>query len=473
MKKFILLNLMLASLQIFAQYSTPGNYQSYHFDELVAISNGAVTSSDGHFYFNEAITISATDTLIIDLDAQLFIHEGLLWTIEGILKCEIPNAFSISKVLGEGNFEGIRIDNSDETVLKKLIISGCGGMKLIESDIVIQNCDFSYFGQEYSTGAIDIFQSNPIIRDCSFSYCEGPAIASGANSFSSPQIINNVLTSNVTSNSNTPQINLGISNGIDPIVIDSNHVYGEYDMAGGIAVANFIGASMSAQITHNEITDNRYGIAVLGGNNSGFISYNILVGNNIQNDPMLGGSGINLNGELSTNYILHHNIIVDHLWGITIQGNAQPNLGDGSEDSPGHNQLYNNGNNGIIYALYNNTPVAIMAMDNFWGTATLEETEEVIFHKVDDLSLGQVFFDPIWTPVGITEMQEEISIYPNPAKDFIVWQGSTTDLKVLDISGKVVWEGRVEQAEKIKVDEWKSGVYFLKADNQVLKLMVR
>jgi hypothetical protein len=244
-------------------------------------------------------------------------------------------------------------------------------------------------------------------------------------------------------------------------------------MAGGIAVANFIGAAMSAQITHNEIADNRYGIAVLGGNNTGLISYNTLVGNNIQNNPMLGGSGINLNGELSTSYILHHNVIVDNLWGITIQGNAQPNLGDGSEDSPGHNQLYNNGNSGVDYALYNNTPGDIMAMDNFWGTANLEETEDVIFHKTDDLSLGQVFFDPIWTPVGITEIQDDIRIYPNPAQDFIVWMGSPTNLKILDSSGRVVWEGRVEQAAKIELEEWNSGVYFLQSDDEVSKLIVR
>jgi len=473
MKKFILPLVMLISLQLSAQFSTPGTNGSYTLNDLVDISDGAVSMESGQYFFNEEIVISLTDTLIINTDGQLNIHEGLLWTIEGVLTIDAPANFSISHVSGEGNFEGIRFDNSSESYLNNVWISYGGGVKLVESNIEIRNCTFEFFNTAYSTGAVDLYHSNPLIRDCTFSNNEGPAVASGANGASSPQIINNVLNYNVSGNANTPQINLGPSADLSPIVIDSNHIYGQYDMAGGIALSTLVGGNINAYVRYNEVSFNRYGIAMIGSNITGEISYNHIEGNNIQNEPNLGGSGLNFYGGNTNNMIVHHNTIVDNLWGVTIQLNAQPNLGDGTEESPGHNQLFNNGNGGTTYALYNNSPGDIYAMNNFWGTANLEETEDVIYHKVDESDLGEVFFDPIWTPVGLEELQQEkISFYPNPAQDYIVWESSDSNIEIIDISGKIIWEGLVSKNQKIdlKVD---AGVYFLKNAKQVSKFVVQ
>lgn len=473
MKKFILALLMLISLNLLAQYSTPGTNESYTLDDLVNISDGAVSMESGQYFFNEDILISSTDTLMINIDGQLKIHEGLLWTIEGVLKIDAPSNFSINNVIGEGNFEGIRFDNSSESYLINVWISYGGGVKLVESNMEIRNCTFEYFNTAYSTGAVDLYHSNPLIRDCTFSNNEGPAIASGANGASSPQIINNMLNDNVSGNANTPQINLGPSDNLSPIVIDSNQIYGQYDMAGGIALSTLVGGNINAYVRYNEVSFNRYGIAMIGSNISGEISHNYIEGNNIQNDPMLGGSGLNFYGGNTNAMIVHHNIIVDNLWGVTIQLNAQPNLGDGSEESPGHNQLYNNGNGGITYALYNNSPEDIYAMNNFWGTANLDETEEVIYHQVDDSDLGEVFFDPIWTPVGLEEpQQEKISFYPNPTQDYLIWEGTGANIEILDMSGKIIWEGLVSKNQKIDLD-LESGVYFLKNASQNSKFVVR
>lgn len=473
MKKFILPLVMLISLNLSAQYSTPGNNGSYTLDDLVALSNGAVSMDSDQYFFNEDILISATDTLVINQDGQLNIHEGLLWTIEGVLKANVPDSFSINNVFGEGNFEGIRFDNSSASFLKNLWISYGGGVKLVESDLEIHHCTFEYFNAEYSTGAVNLYLSNPLIRDCTFSNNEGPAISSGANGASSPQIINNILTYNVSGNANTPQINLGPSAEETPIIIDSNNIYGLYDMAGGIALSTLAGGSINAYVRYNVVSYNRYGIAMIGSNISGEISYNHIEGNNIQNEPNLGGSGLNFYGGSTNNMIAHHNHIIDNLWGVTIQLNAQPNLGDGSEESPGHNQLFNNENGGTTYALYNNTPEDIFAMNNFWGTASLEQTEDVIFHMIDDEELGEVFFSPIWTPVGIEETQQEkLSFYPNPAQDFLIWEGTKTNIEIIDINGKVVWEGLVVNSERIHL-EIESGVYFLKTFEQVSKLVVQ
>jgi len=473
MKKYILPLLMLMSIQLWAQYSTPGNNGSYTLSDLVDMSDGAITTDSDQYYFNEDITLSVSDTLLIEEDITLQIGAGLLWTVEGVLKIDAPNMVFIQNKTSEDHFLGIRFDNSSSSYLRNVSFSNGGGIRLVESSMQIINCSIDNFNTEYSTGAINLFQSNPLIRDCTISNCAGPAIASGANSASSPQIINNVINFNVTENGNTPQINLGTSDGISPIVIDSNQVNGQYDNAGGIAVATLAGGDINAYVRYNEVSDNRYGIAFIDSNISGEVSYNYIDGNNIQNNPMLGGSGLNFQGGNTNNLIVHHNIIIDNLWGVTIQSSAQPNFGDGTDESPGHNQIYDNGNSGVTYALYNNTPDNIMAMNNYWGTETLEQTEDVIFHQVDDGSLGLVFFDPIWFSVGLSEIQKDpISFYPNPTQDDIIWNSMETTIEIIDINGKVIWEGLVSKNQKIDL-EVESGVYFLKNGDQVSKFVVR
>ncbi|NOR87928.1 MAG: hypothetical protein GQ527_09985, partial [Bacteroidales bacterium] len=370
MKKNILLVsliIFLSSSNLFSQWVSPGNNSSYTLDELVAVSGGVVTLEAGTYHFNAALTLSESDTINIFNDGLLIIHENILWTVEGVLIIDPPSLFQIQKPTDENNFQGIRFDNSSASNINKVMMTGCGGVKLVDSDLEIKNCDFSYFGQEYTTAAVDLFHSNPLIRDCSFISNAGPAIASGANGESSPQIINNILSFNVTSNSNTPQINLGTSDGLQAILIDSNHVYGQYDMAGGIAISNLVGGSASVVVTNNDITLNRYGIAMIGTNITSVISHNSIVQNDIQGDPMLGGSGINFYGDETNISTVSYNHISRNLWGVTIQLNAQPNLGDDSGLSPGHNIIILNENSFQIYGLYNNTPGDIMALNNFWG----------------------------------------------------------------------------------------------------------
>lgn len=461
MKKIFVLFICLISIQVIAQYSTPGNYNSYTLEDLVTISDGAVTQDALSFNFTENITISASDTLSILNPDLLFIYEGVLWTIEGVLIIDAAPYFEVSTPNGIGYFEGMRFDNSSASMIKHLMMSNCGGIKLVDSDIEINTCWFNNFSQDNSTAAIDLFHSNPIIRNCDISDCEGPAIGSGANASSSPQIINNIIEFNVTSNGNYPQINLGTSDGFIPIIIDSNVIIGQYEMSGGIALSTLAGGNINAVVTNNEVRDNRYGMAMIGSNINAEISHNIIIGNNIQNDPMLGGSGLNFYGGETNNCIASHNIIMDNLWGITIQLNAQPNLGDGSPESPGHNQFYDNGNGGEIYALYNNTPGNIMALNNFWATTSLDEAEDFIFHINDDLSLGEVFFDPMWTnPVGLEEAKTENKpfISPNPCvHSFQV--DSDCEMSIYNLAGQVLMSKTVSKFEEIDTSTLKKGCY--------------
>ena len=479
----IVISLILISLSSYSQWISPGNGSSFTLDDLVTISGGAVSLDGGDYYFNEAITISTSDTLYINNNGLLYINGGILWTIEGVLIANPPNQFEVKKNLGDANFQGIRFDNSPASSVSRLIVSGCGGIKLVDSPMEFRDCIFSDFGQEYSTSTINLFQSNPLIRDCSFSSNSGPAIGSGANGNSSPQIINNILNGNVTSNSNTPQINLGTSDGFESIIIDSNQVIGAFDNAGGIVVSTLAGGNANAIITNNEVSNNRYGIAMIGSNISSIISNNTIIGNNIQGDPMLGGSGLNFYGGITNTSIVSHNTISENLWGVTIQLNAQPNFGDGTIGSPGQNIIIDNQNNFQIYALYNNTPEEIMALNNFWGTTDIEVAETYIFHEVDDASLGMVYFDPMWiNPVGLIESitTSMISIFPNPCSDYMeIHDLSSRNLfyEVFNIKGQLIEKGQLlNGVQRLSTFDWNRGTYFVKLDKggeiTVEKLMV-
>lgn len=471
MKKNILLVLSLLSIihfQSYSQYVSPGNGSSFTLNDLIANSAGVVTLSGDDYHFNADVTIANTDTLKILEDGLLYIHEDIRLTIEGVFITNPPSAFEIKRANLENNFDGFRFENSSASVLNGLLISGGGGMKLVDSDMEIINCSFTNFGQEYTTGTIDLYNSSPLIRDCSFTSNQGPAIMSGANGESSPQIINNILTSNAASNGNTPQINLGASDALVSIVIDSNFIFGEHEMSGGIALSTLVGGSVNAIISNNEISGNRYGIALLGNNISSEITNNLIVGNNIQDDPMQGGSGINFYGNHTNTSIVSYNTIVQNLWGITIQGTAKPNVGDGTDDSPGHNMIMLNENNSIIYGLYNNTPDDIMAQNNFWGTTELATAENYIFHQVDDASLGLVHFDPMWTnPVGTEEKTSvSIKVYPNPCSQYFEISNESNSkiyLEVYTITGSLVKNTTLRNGNlRVNIESWDRGVYFVK-----------
>src|SRR5690606_36552691 len=147
---------------------------------------------------------------------------------------------------------------------------------------------------------------------------------------------------------------MGPSGDADSIRIINNTVIGNRDltMVGGISASSLVGVPNKILIRGNTVKDNRYGITSMG-TSTGIIEDNLIEDNNTENLPMNGGSGINL---FSTQLIyVTNNQIRRNLWGITLQGTAQVNLGsDDDEDfNPGGNVFSENGNDGQTYALFN------------------------------------------------------------------------------------------------------------------------
>lgn len=142
---------------------------------------------------------------------------------------------------------------------------------------------------------------------------------------------------------------------------------------------------------------------------------------------------------------MYENQIRRNLWGVTIQGPVQANLGD-DFDNPGGNLFADNGNNGEVVALYNNGPETIPAQHNCWiegEEITLEQAEEVIVHKTDDPSLGEVLYDPVCLFVNTEDFEvTNFNFYPNPSQGVIWFDNSYgfEKLRIRDLNGKTVYE---------------------------------
>lgn len=455
---FLFMILFLLGVNLQAQLFTPGTGIRWNIDSLVA-NGGLFPSSNGNYYLlGDDVTIVSGDTVEILTDDSIKVSQAKLITVEGVLLIDAPTEMVITSLNPAQKFEGFRFDGSDASSLRNTSVINAGGIKLVDSDVLFEDCHFEHFDKSNSTGTIDAYQSDPVIRGCSFVENAGPAVASGSNAASSPQIYNCYMYHNNTSNANTPQINLGIS-GSDTIRIVGNTIEGFYDMAGGVAISTLIGGSITARIDSNMIINNRYGIACIGSNINAVIRHNYIADNNIQNIPMQGGSGINFLGGTSNTAIVSHNEITGNLWGITLQQNAQPNLGQIEPDTTniGWNKIYDNGNNGVVYNLYNNTPGDIKAENNYWGSYIPDTVEAGIFHQPDDGSLGFVDYLPLSPLVTGQELSKEGSsshvlvsrIFPNPAIDRLSIQfveallNEDKYLYLIDISGRQVFNVRL------------------------------
>lgn len=402
MKKFsfITLLIILLGFTVKAQYITPGNNQTFTLNDLVDLSGGVVVFEDGSYMIQNELIISATDTLKITEASIIKIATDLRPEFFGTL---ISNPVSGEVLItaidtltpGQG-FKGLRFEDSPSNYFAHTRITHGGGISLIESEATFEYCTFIHNSSSSTSNVINYSNCDPIIRYCRFVENERSAIGSGANTEGSPQIYFNEFIHNTTDNSNRPQINLG-PGAADSIYIVGNYVEGFHDNVGGISINSLVGVgNTKAVVSGNTIVNNRYGYAQIGSSISSRITDNIILDNDIQNDPMLGGSGLNFYGANTTNKaIVRRNLISGNLWGITTQQVFDLDLGTTMD--PGGNIFYENGNNGEIYAFYNNIAEDVNAIGNYWGTNDVAIAETYIFHQPDDGTLGLVTYEPIKT----------------------------------------------------------------------------
>ena len=473
MKKLLLSALLLTfGLTINAQWTSPGNGTTYTLDDLVEVS-GCVSFDPQIFYYfiTGDITISANDKLYINRNNGLiFITFGgdYTLTIKGSMEAlgqDEDHYLPIGMGSGHLRYE----DASGTSFLNYCWFGEMNGIQIINSDVSFSNCRFHYFHSQQQSSTVNIMNCDPVFTNCEFYSNEGAAISSPANGQASPQILNCQFTNNVTSNANLPQINLGIGAQDTIRIVNCTIEGGGHEMSGGITIADFMNTSdTKILLKDNVIKNNRYGYNQQGYNLSSVIVGNQFIDNNLETNPMNGGSGISIYGMDGNNKaVLRGNIITGNLWGITAINAFDIDLG--TEDDWGNNQIHDNGNGGIIYDLYNNSTCDIMAVGNDWGTSNSQVIEEHIVHQNDDPSLGLVTFVPFIDVDGMNEVSaRNFEVWPNPAQGRFIVEGKGK-MTITNALGQILLSREIDGKESIELPQ---GLYLVKIGNTTQKVII-
>lgn len=455
-------------------YTSPNTGVTLTLDDIAAASPTTITISGTDYSLFGNLIISENDTLLVDSDLTLSIDTDLRITIFGAFTVN-ADASTFTAMDETAPYDGFRFEENSVVNIQNATISYGGGLRVLNEDFTLNNSILSYNVSGVSTGSVvSLSRGTPQITNNIFMFNETPAVSSAANRQVSAYIANNYMEANNMANSNRPQINMGTTMATDTLKIIQNVIIGDpaNPRAGGIAVANLTGGQVLAIIDDNTIQGNRYGITVIGANAFVYIRNNIIEDNNIEGNPALGGSGISINTSVGPHLVIASgNEIRRNLWGITVIGEATLNLGD-DDENPGGNIFSENENDEGIFALYNNTPYDIMAKHNCWiedQESTPEEVEDVIFHSVDDPSLGEVIFEPFLCGVlAIADHTiENFHFYPNPVKSEINFSNihSFEKVEIYGIQGNLISSEAIAEGNQTLSIDLPGGLYFVKFSN--------
>lgn len=471
------------STAIAQTYITPNTGVNWTLDDIAAVSPSTITVSGSDYVLLENLVISENDAVIISSDLVLQIDSDLLITVFGTFTIN-TNSVAITALDELNPYDGFRFEEFSQINIQNTSIEFGGGMKVLTEDFTLNNClvTNNVAGGATTGAVISLTRGIPQITNNTISFNELPAIASAANNTVSAYIYNNHIEGNNQLNTNRPQINMGTTMVNDTLKIIQNTIIGDplLDQVGGIAVANLVGGSIRANINYNTIQNNRYGLTIVGPDSFANLYNNIIEDNNTQNIPLQGGSGISLNTNSGTmEVIAEGNQIRRNLWGITLIGTASINLGDGA-DTQGYNVFSENGNEGELYALYNNTSNIIMAKNNCWiegQVNTLADAESVIFHQTDDASLGEVIFDPVGTGCENLSVEDEtfesFSFYPNPSNGEINFNNihSFTEINIYGIQGNLLLNKSISEGENNLSFNLPKGLYFVSFTDETQRVV--
>ena len=414
MKKAILfLAMVLAQTAAFAEYVTNGDGTTYTFATLADIPEAGIVATPPpypslptEYRLTTSITIAAGDRFELDEYAFVDLDGGVAFTIDGEASF-IPLDACLIRADEENTV--VRINCSQHVDFEHVSFVKTGVEVRGDGGVTFRNCYF--FSHDGSSAAALYFISAgapSVVEDCMFGDCRKAAIGSAANASQPLTIRNCKVSRNSVANGNIPQINVTAAN---PLVIESTTVTGipDNNMVGGIGISNFMRYDADVTIKDCTIEDNRYGIGLVGPAQKIRIEGNTLLNNCHETNPMNGGSGISLYDPYQlTCATITANHIEGSLWGITIIGCKDVNVGcleEGDRYNPGLNVFRDNGFDGQLYDLYNNSSLTVYAQNNTWnvGEQTEEQIETVVFHKNDDASLGEVIFMPAATTTSVAE----------------------------------------------------------------------
>ena len=392
------------------EFVSDGTGNVYTFGTLSQIEGTGVTlQEDGSYLVAADFTISEGDVLQMDNNAVIKMANGVRITINGDADFAPADTAVVTRDAEDSNPKGFwMLGENGNAELKNVTFEYVGVVfGGLNSSLHADNCTFTlHNGKSSSSGALSFNAScdNNIVENCYFIENTLNAIGSGASNPVGIIIRNNIFWHNTTANRNKPQINMTCAGDYDMYITGNQVIGGKFTLPGGIGVSNMMGMGHTGKlyIEDNYIADNRYGITTIGSVDA-VIRNNTMIDNCYETNPNNGGSCISIyDSSSSSNIYIEGNWMEGGLWGITVPTGA-PNINLGkvedpaAEDyNPGNNTFVNNGNNGVLYDLFNNGTATIWAQGNTWNVAeqTEELIEEVIYHQADDPSKGLVIFMP-------------------------------------------------------------------------------
>ena len=445
MKRFFtLLSLSFATATAIqaAVFTTSGDGTTYSLAALANIENAGVTADGNVFTLSDTLVIADGDKFELDDNAVLKLANKATCIIYGDAGFEVSDA-TITRADDSAKPNQIELRKADAVVNFQNVTFEYVGVKTFEANtLCFDQCTFTkYVYQNRVSGPIaaGMTGSSLIVTNCLFDQNEYSSI-SGAANFKFAKVLVEGCTFNKSQqvNRNMPMINLTPG---DSIIVRGNVLHGDSakNMVGGISVANLMGLSgdMYVLIEDNEIDSCRYGINIQGAISEAIIRGNKVTNNRfvLNNDANNGGSGIAIyDASQSMNLKVSNNHFENNLWGITVMGGGNINLGkievdgvalaeDDLEYNVGRNVFKDNGHDDILVDLAfapGTDYLTVYAQNNTWNVEeqTEEQIEAVIDHQKDDATLGLAIYMPAFVdnPVGVSAIE---SVQPS---------GSTFDL---------------------------------------------
>lgn len=412
MKKIYLSMLSVAMLPAIAvanPFTSLGDGTNYTLDALSKIDTvGVSLESEGVYVMTENVNIAIGDSFTLESGVTLKMGDGVQFYAEGNVDFNCAETTLITRNAETDAPKGFYIatENPTDTIRVNNITFDYAGFRTwFVGQMNVTNCKFNNNNGKNSSSAALVFGPSGgayKVQNCEFIGNSVPGLGVGGNVQVELTIDDCIFDDNNTNNSNKPQINI-TSGGDNDIIIRNCVLKGaQRTKVGAIAVSNMMGlpGTNNVVIEGCDISDHRYGITTTHGPMNVVIKNNKLIDNKYETNAMNGGSGISLyDSKYVQDVYIEGNHIEGNLWGITVIGGKNVNIGKTADPAaadynPGNNVFVNNGNNGVLYDLYNNGTNTVYAQGNTWNVdeQTAEKIETVITHKADNSSLGEVIY---------------------------------------------------------------------------------
>ena len=330
-------------------FTTSGDGTTYNLAALAKIENSGVTAEGNVYTLSDSLVIADGDKFQLDDNAVLKLADKVACIFYGDASFVVSEA-TITRTDDDAKPNQFEFRKADAVVNFQNVTFEYVGVKSYEvNTLCFDNCTFKeYVYQNRVSGpiAVGMTGSTVVATNCLFDHNEYSSISGAANiKCALVRVENCTFDHSQQVNRNMPMLNLTPG---DSIIVRGNVLHGDpaMDMVGGISVANLLGlqGDMYVLIEDNEIDSCRYGINIQGAISEAIIRGNRVTNNRYvrNNDANNGGSGIAIyDASKSLNLKVSNNYFENNLWGITVMGVGNINLGkievDGvalAEDDP-------------------------------------------------------------------------------------------------------------------------------------------